>query len=507
MNHNKIKIENQGLICEDPDPSAPHTTVCQIVINGHLYDFSLVSINANRIKLAHQPIHQPIMRPESSNILNKNFFSLLPDTPVTVYPLPSPPAQNSKPLPHRALNHTFKAKVLSITKHLDDSSQQAIELTLEPLPSEHSPFAAISSKLQTGLRKSQHLDLCDRGNVEHTSRFSGFDDFSFVPLTIPRICPSKTSTQATFCQKTFSAPFFVTPMTGGTEQGRELNDLLATACLDFGIPMGIGSQRIALEDPSLASMFKVKKTHPGLFVMANLGISQLCEDGAVSKARRAIDMVDADILTIHVNILQELIQQEGQRAFPHLWLRIEECVRNSPVPVMIKEVGGGIDLGTVSRLRDIGITMIDVSGAGGTSWSAIEGARHSQAWGQKLGETFRDWGIPTAYNLKTIAQHYPDLTLTATGGVRNGLQIAKAVALGADMVGIGLPVLKAALEDLRLISEGMQDSPRNVLQLFDTLRRGVYITQALTSSATLQVLRSPSKLIPHRFPYGPNHQV
>ena len=357
-------------------------------------------------------------------------------------------------------------------------------------------------KLLLSLRKSQHLELCENHPIEHTPRFTGFEKWSFLPTSLPTLCPSEVSTAVSWCGRSFSMPFFITPMSGGTELGKELNKHLAEVCAELNIPMGVGSQRIALEAPHLRDTFAVKKHTKDVFLIGNLGISQLSGPDYLKNFHTACEMIEADVMSIHVNLLQELLQEEGQRVFPNLWKNLEECLRRSPVPVMVKEVGCGMDLATAKRLESIGVSVIDVGGAGGTSWAAIEGKRHSRDHGRALGEVYRNWGIPTAYSLYALKGASLKVSITATGGMRDGLQGAKAYALGADMIGLGLPVLKAALKDLELAREG-----KEVKVLKEELlgfQKGFLLAQALSSSATPGDLRSSGVLQKTPYPYDPD---
>lgn len=391
--------------------------------------------------------------------------------------------------------YKYSAEVtgVSLSRH---HSNVKMEVTLKPDPSHMEQL----EELLTLQRKSQHIELCQNSSVEHTANSAGFEGWCFVPTSLPNLCPSDVSTEVTFCDRTFSMPCFITPMTGGTALGKELNFLLAEVCSELNIPMGIGSQRAALEGTHLADMFAVKKHRSDVFVIGNLGISQLNHPHFLNDFLKACEMVEADVMSIHVNLLQELIQEEGQRQFRHIWQHLEECILRSPVPVMIKEVGCGIDVATAKRLENIGVAVIDVGGAGGTSWSAIEGARHHKAGGKQLGELFRSWGIPTANNLHTLKQAGLQVTLTATGGIRDGLQGAKAFALGADMVGLGLPVIRAALSDLEQMKQGNDASQLKEFLL--NFHEAFRITQALTSSPTPSHLRAAEKLQHAPYPYA-----
>ncbi len=303
-------------------------------------------------------------------------------------------------------------------------------------------------KLITQTRKNQHIEICQNSDVESSDRFTGFENIQLTPCALPDLNWNELDTTTEFLGHACALPFLITGMTGGVEKGTEINRRLASAAQACGIPMGVGSQRIALEHPECEAIFKVREWAPDVFLIANLGISQIGDkDTALKMARRAIDMIDANGIAIHLNILQELVQTEGDRNFAGLLESIVHLQANLNVPIIIKEVGSGIDLQTAEKLQKIGIKCLDVGGRGGTSWSFIESKRSSSRSQQILGEMFRDWGIPTAHAVAAIAEQYsPDkLSLIATGGIRSGLTIAKAVGLGAKMCGVGLPLFKAAL--------------------------------------------------------------
>jgi isopentenyl-diphosphate delta-isomerase len=266
-------------------------------------------------------------------------------------------------------------------------------------------------------------------------------------------------------------------MTGGIEKGAQINRRLALAAQKFNIPMGVGSQRIALDNDDFSSVFAVKKHAPDVFLIGNLGFAQLRQDNYLALCHRAIDMIDADALAIHVNVLQESIQMEGDRNFSGIVERLYTVCDKIDKPIIIKEVGAGISPDTVKRLLDAGVAAVDIGGRGGTSWGYIEGLRSSSAQTKALAESFRDWGIPTAYSLASAREVAPSLPLIATGGIRDGHTVAKAVALGADMVGVGLPLLKAALDG--------EEQPQEVLS---TLARGLKIAMIATGSTRLNQL-------------------
>ena len=332
--------------------------------------------------------------------------------------------------------------------------------------------------LSNVLRKSQHIHICNRYDVESTDKFNGFSKLSFIPKTIPEMNVSECQTSVNFLDQSFAYPILITGMTGGIQHGAEINMRLAKTAQTFKIPMGVGSQRLALENSEYEDIFKLKNQFPDLYLIGNLGASQLLDHNWLDSCKRAIDMIQANALAIHINIIQELVQIEGDRSFKGIFERIESLCHWSPVPIIIKEVGAGMDPHTALRLEQHGVAAIDVGGKGGTSWSYVEALRSRHQDASKTGEVFRDWGIPTAYSLSALLASEISLPLIATGGIRSGLSVAKAVALGAHLVGVGLPLLRAAVTSAEAVEHVMN-------QLIQELK----ITMVATGSQDLSSLR------------------
>lgn len=327
-------------------------------------------------------------------------------------------------------------------------------------------------------RKTQHIDLCAQEDVEAEGRFTGFSQVEFCPQTLPEVDFDQVDCSVTMWGKTFAAPILITGMTGGVERGTAINRALASVAARHNIPMGVGSQRVALEQAHLAEIFQLKTHFPDLFLIGNLGCAQLLEPNYLTDCQRAVDMIQADVLAIHLNVVQECVQSEGDRHFKGILSRIAILCRTLNVPVLIKEVGSGVDVATARRLSDAGIQTIDVGGRGGTSWPYIEGLRGTEAATQAVGHTFRNWGIPTAYSLTAVRSAAPELNVIATGGIRDGLTLAKALALGAKLGGVGLPFMRAALEDEHAVET-----------VFATLVQGLKTTMVATGSSCLTDLR------------------
>lgn len=296
-------------------------------------------------------------------------------------------------------------------------------------------------------RKNDHIHICKTQNVE-SKKNEPFETYHFTPSALPELDFSEVSAKQTFLGHTFSYPILITGMTGGVQQGQEINEILAIVAEKYKIPMGLGSQKIMLKDPSLRKLFDVRKKAPNVFLIGNMGAVSLNYQVSLADIEYLIETLDLNAFAIHLNPLQECIQPEGERDFSNLLSKIEVLAKRLPIPIMVKEVGSGISAQTFQDLSNAGVQAIDVGGKGGTSWSAIEGMR-SNTEGARLGELFRNWGLSTEEALVQCIEMKKKLKsnieLVATGGIRNGLHVAKGVALGATMSGIGLPLFRAAV--------------------------------------------------------------
>lgn len=338
-------------------------------------------------------------------------------------------------------------------------------------------------------RKVHHIEICETRDVESSDRNQGLAGWTFIPCALPELSWDELDTGCQFLGKEFAAPVLITGMTGGVDRGRDINHNLARAAAARGIPMGVGSQRLALEDPRFAGIFDVKKEVPGVFLIGNIGAAQLVGGRSATQARdlclRAVEMIKADALAIHVNVLQEMIQIEGDRDFRGVTARVAEIVEGFPVPVIVKEVGAGLDPRSALRLAQTGVAAIDVGGRGGTSWGWIEGLRAGDPQTLELATAFRDWGLTTGDAL-TMARDAlgadRHTALVATGGIRTGVDVAKVIALGANMAGIGLPLFKAALKD-----------SAQVEVVLDQILRGLKTVMMCTGSRNLNGLSKSLK--------------
>ena len=296
-------------------------------------------------------------------------------------------------------------------------------------------------------RKGDHLDIVLAGDGRQATKTTGFERLDFVHCALPELHADAVDTAATFLGKPLVAPLLVSAMTGGPARAEAVNRNIAIACEACGLAMAVGSQRVALESGAAAGIARELRSHaPSVPLMGNLGAAQLALGYGADEARRLVEMIGADALTIHLNPLQEVLQHEGDRDWRGLLDRIAALAAELSVPVGVKEVGNGISGPLAAELAGRGIRIIDVAGAGGTSWAAVEGARHTDAAMRAVAAAFADWGIPTARAVRDVRHACPTATLIASGGIRDGLDAAKAIALGADMVGQAAATLQAALD-------------------------------------------------------------
>jgi isopentenyl-diphosphate Delta-isomerase len=293
-------------------------------------------------------------------------------------------------------------------------------------------------------RKAEHLRICLEPTVQCREITSGLENYRFQHICLPELDFDDINLQTQFLGKTLAAPLLISSMTGGTEPAKLINQRLARAAQTHRIAMGVGSQRIAVEQPNLADTFAVRSVAPDILLFANLGAVQLNYSYGVEHCQRVVDLLEADALILHINPLQECVQTEGDRNFRGLFPKIAQVCRALPVPVIAKEVGNGISGVMARQLIDAGVAAIDVAGAGGTSWAKVESERAQDPRQRRLGQTFADWGIPTADCIATIRAVDRTVPLIASGGLRNGLDVAKTLALGADLAGLAFPFLQAA---------------------------------------------------------------
>ncbi len=328
-------------------------------------------------------------------------------------------------------------------------------------------------------RKSEHLRISLEEDVRFRSLTTGLEKYRFVHRALPEISRDEIELATTLLGKELRAPLLISSMTGGTEEAAEINRNLARAAQAYGLGMGVGSQRAALEEPSLAYTYRVRDVAPDILLLANLGAVQLNYGYGIVECRRAVEMIGADALILHLNPLQEALQPEGNTNFAGLLAKIEALCRSLEVPVVVKEVGWGISEEVARLLAEAGVAAIDVAGAGGTSWSEVEMRRAGSESARRIAESFADWGIPTAESIQMARRGAPRTTIIASGGIRTGVDVAKAIALGADAAGMASPLLKPATVSAEAVGE-------RIREVLEELRTAMFCVGA----KDLQELRS-----------------
>ncbi|MEN0088459.1 MAG: type 2 isopentenyl-diphosphate Delta-isomerase [Pseudomonadota bacterium] len=329
-------------------------------------------------------------------------------------------------------------------------------------------------------RKDEHLSIVLERRHKAGRASAGFDAFEFVHCALPDLHFDEIDLSQDFLGRKLAAPFIVSSMTGGPSRAADINRNIAEACEAAGVALAVGSQRVAIEQEGAGGGLgaDLRRIAPSVPIVGNIGVAQLNTGFGVDEARRAVDMLEADGLYIHLNPLQEAVQPEGDRDFRGLFYKIEALANELPVPVLIKEVGNGISAPLAKRFVDAGIRHIDVAGAGGTSWAAVEAARISDPTDAATANAFAQWGIPTADAVMAIRDAFPESVIIASGGVRSGIDAAKAIRLGADMVGQAAGLLDAA-----------NDSAAALVAHLEGLKKALRIVCFCTDSGDLEALR------------------
>ena len=320
-------------------------------------------------------------------------------------------------------------------------------------------------------RKAEHLELARDEAVQEKRRY--FDEYRLEHRALPEIDLASVETEVEFLGCTLTAPLLISCMTGGTGEAVRINRDLARAAEETGVALGLGSQRKALEDPSQRASFQVRDLAPSVPLLANLGAVQLNYGYGTAECRDAVEMVDADALVFHLNPLQEAIQPEGDTNFDSLLPKMSRVADELDVPVIVKEIGCGISAEQGRALAEAGIGIVDAAGHGGTSWARIEARRASDA---PLGEVFGDWGIPTPVAIEGLSG-VDELTVVGSGGLRTGVDMAKAIAIGADLTAMAKPFLEAAGE-----------GPERVVEAIRRRIRELKIAMFCTGSRTIEEL-------------------
>jgi isopentenyl-diphosphate delta-isomerase len=327
-------------------------------------------------------------------------------------------------------------------------------------------------------RKSDHIKI----NLEQDVRSAlttGLEKYRFVHEALPELDLDRIDTTLSLFGKKLASPTLVSSMTGGTSEAETINMRLAEAAQECGLAMGVGSQRAAIEHPEQAVTFQVRRVAPDILLFANIGAVQFNYGYGIDQCRKAVEMIEADALYLHLNPVQEAVQDAGDTNWVGLAKKIEEVCKKLEVPVIAKEVGWGISERTAKILAECGVGAIDVAGAGGTSWSQVEMHRAPDEFTRHLAATFVGWGIPTAESIVGVKRAVPEMRVFASGGIKDGLDIAKCIALGASLGGMAGQFLKAAAI-----------STENVVESMELIKRQIEVTMFATGAGTLDELRA-----------------
>ena len=330
---------------------------------------------------------------------------------------------------------------------------------------------------KTSSRKADHIRINLDEDV-HSGLTSGLEHYRFVHQALPELNLEDVELNLRLFGRELRAPILISSMTGGTDQAGRINRILAEAANETGIAMGLGSQRAAIENPGLSGTFQVRQVAPDILLFANLGAVQLNYGYGIEQCLQAVDMIEADALILHLNPLQEAVQPEGDTRFAGLLNRIDAICEALPVPVIVKEVGWGFSEQAARQLAEAGAAAIDVAGAGGTSWTQVEMHRAETKDQALLAAAFIDWGIPTAQAIINVRKAAPNIEVFASGGLRDGIDIAKCLALGASLGGLASPFLKAANQSLE-----------KTIDTISLIRRQIAVAMFASGTANLEKLR------------------
>lgn len=318
-------------------------------------------------------------------------------------------------------------------------------------------MAKVTETPTTESRKLDHIRINLEQDVQFPSLRTGLEKYRFLHQALPELSLTDIDTSIHIFGQRLASPILISSMTGGTDMAREINRNLALAAQRHNIAMGLGSQRAAIENAQLVGSYAIRAVAPDIMLFANVGAVQLNYSYGLDECQRAVDMVGANALILHFNVLQEAVQAEGDIDFSGLLAKVERVCAQLPVPVIAKEVGWGFAESTVRDLANAGVAAIDVAGSGGTSWSEVEYHRAPSSFHARVARSFADWGIPTADAIQFARRAAPQLPIVASGGLRNGIDIAKCLALGADLAGLASPFLRAASQSAEAVDEVIQE--------------------------------------------------
>ncbi|MBZ5485998.1 type 2 isopentenyl-diphosphate Delta-isomerase [Halomonas aquamarina] len=328
-------------------------------------------------------------------------------------------------------------------------------------------------------RKNDHLDIVLNPALAVQKTRTGFERWRFEHCALPELDLDSIDLGTSLFGRAMQAPLLISSMTGGASRANDINRFLAEAAQTLGLAMGVGSQRVALEsDANWGLTRELRLLAPDIPLLANLGAAQLTGQRSIDYARRAVDMIEADALIIHLNPLQEALQTGGDRDWRGILAAIERITASLGAPVVVKEVGAGLSCAVARQLQEAGVAMLDIAGAGGTSWAAVEGERASTPQKRAVAMAFSNWGIPSAQALCEVRQALPTMPLIASGGINDGIDAAKALCLGADLVGQAAAALHSATTSLDA-----------VIDHFRIVIEQLRVTCFCTQSADLTALR------------------
>src|SRR5699024_7811548 len=332
-------------------------------------------------------------------------------------------------------------------------------------------------------RKTEHIRLCLDENVEGVNKSTGLEGISFIHNALPEINFADIDIQTSFLDKAIQAPFLVSSMTGGSDLAIEINRNLAIASEEKKWAIALGSTRAFVESDEYEESFTIRQYAKSVPLIANLGAVQLNYGYGVDACETIVEKTEADSLVLHLNSLQEVVQDEGDLNFENLLPKIEHICKNLSVPVGVKEVGFGIDGHVAKKLYDVGIQYIDVAGAGGTSWSQVEKLRSEDPLRRAAAEAFNDWGLPTKDCLVSVRGQLEDVPLVASGGMKTGVDAAKAITIGADIIGYARKLLEAATH-----------SPESVIKEMNQIEFELKMTMFGIGARTLDELRETRRV-------------